>query len=217
MTAALMVFLAALAVLAALATDAEAQKWEFSAFGGYRWGGKLNDGRFSDDLVSVSDLRFDSGPTGAVTAGYNLTSRFEIEALYDRQRTSFKFVNDRLGADQTLGNGSLDYLMAGFSVNLLPPEYKLMPYFTFYLGAMHLVPDESSLESSWFSAVGYALGVTYYFTEHVGVMAVHHGTSVVITKGESLLCDSKNERCIVLPSDIWMWQLGLSAGVVFTL
>ena len=205
-----------LALLCVLVADADAQKWEFSAFGGYRWGGELSDGSYNDDLLSTRDLQFENGPSWGLTAGYNITPRFEIELLYDRQYTSFKFVNERLGVDESLGEGRVDYLMAGLSINLLPPDYKLMPYFAFYLGATHILPHDTNLESNWFSAAGYALGVTYFFTEHVGAMVENRGTSTIITDSASLFCDHENERCIVLPRDTWMWQIGLSAGVVFT-
>jgi len=202
-----------LLLLSVLAARAEAQKWEFAAFGGYRWGGELSDGSNNDDLVNVSDLQFESGPCWGLTAGYKITDRFEVEVLYDRQHTSFKFVNERLGADSTLGDGYVDYLMAGLSVDLLPPDYKLMPYFTFYLGATHIVADDA--DSNWFSAVGYALGATYFFTEHVGAMIENRGTSTIVTDNASILCSKDDpDNCIVLPADTWMWQIGLSAGVV---
>ena len=148
-----------------------------------------------------------------MTAGYKITDRFEVEVLYDRQHTSFKFVNERLGTDSTLGDGNVDYLMAGLSVDLLPPDYKLMPYFTFYLGATHIVADNA--DSNWFSAVGYALGATYYFSEHLGAMIENRGTSTIVTDSASILCSKDDpDNCIVLPTDTWMWQVGLSAGVV---
>lgn len=201
------------ALVVVKAGDAGAQTWEFTAFGGYRWGGELSDGSYSEDLVNVSDLKFDDGPCWGVTAGYHLNPRFEIEVLYDRQHTSFKFVNERLAADTTLGDGKLDYLMAGLSINLLPPEYKLMPYFTFYVGATHIVPDDA--ESNWFTSLGYALGVTYYFSDHLGAMLENRGTSTVVTGNSSLICsESDPNDCIVLPKDTWMWQVGLAVGVV---
>jgi opacity protein-like surface antigen len=202
-----------LALLALLATDADAQKWEFTAFGGYRWGGELSDGSTSDGTVNVSDLQFEDGPCWGLTAGYNINPRFEVELLFDRQHTSFKFMNERLGADSTLGDGKLEYLMGGISINLLDPEYKLMPYFTFYLGAAHLVPDGA--ESNWFSALGYSLGVTYFFTENFGALIENRGTSTIVTDSSTLFCSEDNpDDCIVLPSDTWMWQVGLSVGVV---
>jgi hypothetical protein len=197
------------------AVDAQPQKWELSAFGGYRWGGKLSDGSYSDDPVNLSNLQFENGPCWGVTAGYNINPRFEVELLFDRQHSSFKFVNDRLGADETIADGKVDYFMAGLSINLLPPDYKLMPYFTFYLGATHLVPNDSGLNSDWFAAAGYSLGVNYFFTERLGVLVENRGTSTIITSSASLLCDKDvPDRCIVLPRDTWMWQIGLAVGVV---
>jgi hypothetical protein len=197
-----------------VAFDAEAQKWEFGAFGGYRWGGQLSDGSWDDGTVNVGDLQFEDGPCWGVTAGYNINPRFEVELMYDRQHTSFKFVNERLAADETIGDGKLDYVMGGLSINLLDPDYKLMPYFAFYLGAAHIVPD-SNRDSDWFAAVGYALGVTYFFTDHVGAMVENRGTSTILTSSASLLCSEEDpDQCIVIPEDTWMWQIGLAAGVV---
>lgn len=202
-----------LVVLSVLAADAEAQKWEFSAFGGYRWGGELSDGSFENDKGT---LQFENGPAWGLTAGYNITPRFEIELLYDRQHTSLKFEFERVGADETLGDGKVDYLMAGLSINLLPPDYKLMPYFAFYLGATRVVADDSSSDSNWFSAAGYALGATYFFTEHLGAMVENRGTSSILTDQATLVCGDVTDQCVVIPKDTWMWQIGLSVGVVIT-
>ena len=200
-----------MALLFVLVADAGAQKWEFSAFGGYRWGGELGDGSYEN---FEGTLHFENGPCWGLTAGYNINPRFEIELLYDRQHTSFKFEYERVGADTTLGDGKVDYLMAGLSINLLPEDYKLMPYFTFYLGATHVIPDSGS-DSSWFSAAGYALGVKYFFTEHLGAMVENRGTSSILTDSATLVC-SDTDRCVTLPADTWMWQIGLSLGVVVT-
>jgi opacity protein-like surface antigen len=202
-----------MALLLVMAADAGAQKWEFSAFGGYRWGGELGDGSYSN---SEGTLQFENGPCWGLTAGYNINPRFEIELLYDRQHTSFKFKNERVGADTTLGDGKVDYIMAGLSINLLPEDYKLMPYFAFYLGATRIVPDNSSSDSSWFTAAGYALGVTYFFTEHIGAMVENRGTSTILTDGATLLCGDETDQCFTLPADTWMWQIGLALGVVVT-
>jgi opacity protein-like surface antigen len=202
-----------LVILATLATDVSAQKWELTAFGGYRWGGELNDGSYTDNTVNVRDLQFEDGPCWGFKAGYNINPRFEAEIMYDRQHTSFKFVNESLGADTTLGDGKLDYVMGGVSINLLDPEYKLMPYFTFYAGGAHLVPDDA--DSKWFWALGYALGASYFFTENLGAMIENRGTSTVVTGNSTLFCSQDDpDNCIVLPRDTWMWQIGLSLGVV---
>jgi len=201
-----------LALLTVLVPEAGAQKWEFSAFGGYRGGGELSDGSYETDKGT---LKFDDGGCWGLKAGYHLNPRFEVELLYDRQHTAFRFEYERVGADETLGEGKVDSLMAGLSVNLLPPDYKLMPYFTFYLGATRIVPSESGLDSSWYSAAGYALGVTYLFTEHLGALVENRGTSTILTDGATLLCGAEPDQCITLPQDTWMWQIGLAAGVVF--
>ncbi len=207
-----------LAMVSLVAVDANAGKWELEAFGGYRWGGDLSDGSFADDPdnpVNVSDLQFTSGPSWGLSAGYNINPRFEIKLKYDRQHTSLKFVNTRLGADETLGDAKLDYLMAGVAINLVDEDFKLKPYFAFYLGATYLTPDALERDSSWYSALGYALGVKYFFNEHFGVMVENTGESTILTDGATLFC-SDDDRCVTIPRDTWMWQIGLSAGVVFT-
>ena len=89
-----------------------------------------------------------------------------------------------------------------------------MPFFGFYLGATRIVPDDDSRESEWFSSLSYAVGVRYYFREWLGVLVQNRGTSSIITDSESLLCDD-DDRCIRIPKDTWMWQIDVSAGVIF--
>ena len=202
-----------LALVLILAGDARAQKLQLTAFGGYRWGANLTDGNY-ESLVGT--LRFDNGPCWGFTAGYIINPRFEIELLYDRQHTSFEFQYEKVGADTTLGNGKLDYVMAGISFNLMPEDYKLMPYFTFYLGGTHIVPNNSNTDSSWYTAVGYALGVKYFFTERWGVLAVNRGASTILTSSTTLLCGSDPDQCITLPADTWLWQFELALGAVVT-
>jgi len=207
-----------LTIVSLVAADANAGKWDLEAFGGYRWGGDLSDGSYADDPdnpVNVSDLHFTSGPSWGFSAGYNINPRFEIKLKFDRQHTTFQFTNDRLGADETLGDTKLDYLMAGLAITLVDEDFKLKPYFAFYLGATHLTPDDSSRDSSWYSALGYALGVRYFFTEYFGVMVENTGESTILTDGATLFC-TDDGQCVTIPKDTWMWQIGLSAGVVFT-
>jgi opacity protein-like surface antigen len=201
-----------LALLQVSAADAGAQKWELSAFGGYRWGGELSDGSYES---STGTLNFEDGACWGLTAGYNINPRFEIELLYDRQHTSLRFEYERVGADTTFGDGKVDYIMAGLSVNLLEEDYKLMPYFSLYLGATRIVPDDSSSDSSWYTAAGYALGVTYFFTENLGAMVENRGTSTILTSQSTLVCTDTDD-CVTIPADTWMWQIGLSLGVVVT-
>ena len=202
-----------LILLTVLAPQAGAQKWEFSAFGGYRWGGELSDGSYGDD---TGTLKVDDGGCWGLTAGYHLNPRFEVEVLYDRQHTAFRFEYERAGADETLGEGKVDYLMAGLSVNLLPPDYKLMPYFTLYLGATHVVPNDPGLDSSWYSAAGYALGVTYLFTDHVGALVENRGTSTIVTDSATLLCGTEPDQCITPQGHLDVAsRVGVGSGIRF--
>ena len=81
-------------LIVGIAADASAQRWEITPFGGYRWGGTLDDGWATDDPQRTIDLVFDSGPNYGLILGFFVKPKYEIEVFVDRQHTTLKAVND---------------------------------------------------------------------------------------------------------------------------
>lgn len=197
--------------------EVRAQKFEVTPFFGYRWGGELSDGSYSNYGPYVVSLDFASGPSYGVIAGYYIKPRYQIEVFWDRQETTLKVVNKTLDTSEDLADGKIDYIHAGLLMMLLPDDYKLKPFFSFSLGATQIIPSDSSIDSEWFSSVGFALGAKYYFSEHVGVRVSTRGVSTVVTDGDQYFCDEdevNGQGCFVLPKDTWMWQIDLTLGVI---
>jgi hypothetical protein len=194
--------------------DAYAQRFEVTPNFGYRWGGKLSDGGYTEVGPYVVSLDFDSGPFYGLIAGYAIKPKLLIEGYWNRQHTALSVVNETLDESLSLGDGKIDYLQAGVSVLFFEPDIRLQPFFSFYLGATHIAPEEGGREGQWFSSVGYAIGVKYFFTDRIGARLQNSGMSTIVTDSESLFCAEGGEPCFTLPKDTWMWQIDLSLGLI---
>jgi hypothetical protein len=201
-------------------SEVRAQKFEVTPFGGYRWGGKLSDGSYSTVGPYVVSLNFANGGSYGLIVGYYVKPRYQIEVFWDRQHTTLELVNETLDSSEDLANGKVDYLQAGLLMLLFPEDYKLQPFFSFSVGATHIGPDISNVDSHWFSSVGYAIGVKYYFSERFGVRVSSRGMSSIVTNSDKYFCDLDSidsPGCFILPKDTWMWQFDVTAGVIVAL
>lgn len=210
----IMFFWPVLAVLCV--TDTAAQNWEITPFFGYRWGGKLDDGRYYEDrVVSSEDLQFESGMDYGLTVGYFVKPQIQIQAFWDRQHSSFKIINDRLGVDTTITDAKVDYYQIGVMMLPLDPEIRLQLFFAFSVGATYIIPRNSDVESEWFSSLGFTLGVRYFFTDDIAGLVQTRGMSTVMTENDHLFCDDVTNECYGLPANTYMGQINVSVGAVF--
>ena len=191
-----------------------AQKWEVSPFFGYRWGGELSDGTYGDPDTFDETLQFDAGPNYGLIVGYFVQPKIQVRAFWDRQNTSLDVIFEQLDKEEKLGDATIDYLHLGVLMLFLEPDIRLQPFFAFSLGGTYISPAGSSIDSSWFTSAGYAVGVRYFFTDNVGGFVQNRGTSSVITDGEKRFCNDETDKCYTLPEDTWMFQIDISAGLI---
>jgi hypothetical protein len=208
------VLLVSMLLVALSAADAGAQRWEITPFGGYRWGGTLDDGiRPTEPTVTV-DLVFDNGPNYGLIAGFFVRPNIQIEAYFDRQHSALKLVNDTYGVDEKIFDGKIDYYHLGVLMLLMSPDDPFQPFFSFSGGRTQITPDNNSNSEGFWSA-GLALGVRYFLTDHIGIRGQSRMMSTVITEDAQYFCNDETGECFELPADTWMTQIDLSFGVMF--
>lgn len=197
------------------AVTVKAQKWEVSPFFGYRWGGELSDGSYGEPDAFDETLKFSAGPSYGLVVGYFVQPRIQVRAFWDRQHTSLDLLFEQLGEERRLGDGTIDYLHLGVMMLILEPDIRLQPFFAVSIGGTYIDPQGSAVDSGWYSSAGYALGVRYFFTDNFAGFVQNRGTSSVITDSEQHFCGEEADTCFTLPKDTWMYQIDISAGLVF--
>ena len=209
------VLLISIVLLAGMAANAGAQRLEITPFGGYRWGGTLDDGIRPVEPTNTIDLVFDNGPNFGLIAGFFVKPNIQIEAFFDRQHSALRAVNDTYNLDKKAFDARIDYYHLGVLMLLMSPDDPLQPFFSFSLGWTQIRPGDSETNSEGFYSVGLALGVRYFFTDHIGIRGQSRMMSTVITDTKQYFCNDETGECFELPEDTWMTQIDLSFGVIF--
>ncbi len=207
------VLVISIVLLTAIATDAGAQRWEITPFGGYRWGGTLDDGIQPVEPTVTIDLTFDNAPNYGLILGFFVKPNIEIEAFVDQQQTTLKAVRSVDNQEETLFDATITYYQLGLLMLLMSPDDPLQPFFSFSLGRAQIAPTDNS-KSEGFNAIGLALGVRYFFTDHIGIRGQSRMMSTVITDDKQYFCNDDTGNCVELPANTWMTQIDLSFGVI---
>lgn len=125
--------------------ETRAAEWSFSPFiGGY---------------IFEADEALKTKPVYGVRLGYNLTSRFGLEAAFDYLRTESKVAPVDV-------DGYLYHLDGLFH---LMTESRFVPYLAAGLGAISLDPDPGKTDSDFF--LNYGLGAKFAFSRAIGLRA----------------------------------------------
>jgi opacity protein-like surface antigen len=185
---------------------------EITPFAGYLWGGRFAEGTTAIFPFTVhQEDHFTFG--GSV--GYNITSLFEVEALYQRTETNFVTGSDSGplfggGNRQRVGGLNIDYWMGYATFNF--GHGRVVPYFTIGMGAAHLDPDvpgsDATSDTRYTASAGG--GVKVFFTPHFGMRfdGKYFGT----------LLDSDHhhdhDHCCSNGSD-WLSNGGVTGGLTF--
>jgi hypothetical protein len=201
------------------ASDLWAYKFEITPFVGYRWGGRMDDGGYDVDNTFEESLEFTSGVNYGLIFDYFVKPQIGIEGFWDRENTELKLVNNGLGTERSLSEATIDYFHVGVIMLPMPPDIRLQALFCFTVGATAIIPDDSSLETEWFTSAAIALGVRYFVTDRIGIRAQTRMVSSVITDSDHLFCKeggpaTDENRCFVLPKDTWLGQIDFSVGFI---
>lgn len=144
---------------------------EIEPFAGYLWGGRFARG--SNALFPFS-VHVEDHFTYGGRVGYNVTSLFEIEGLFERTETNFVTGSTSgpvfgSGNRQRLGGLDIDYWMGYATFNF--GHRRVVPYVSFGAGAARLdpnVPGSTASSDTRFTSSA-ATGVKVFFTPHFGM------------------------------------------------
>src|SRR5262245_27113265 len=135
---------------------------EISPFIGYTFGGGFD---VTDVELAVIDL--DSGVSFGASAGYVFKERFQVEFMWNRQKTELVGKLLELDEEIPLADANLDQYHANFLYHFGQPGKPLRPFVLAGVGASRLDPG-GNFEG--FTKVSYGVGgdVKYFFSEKFG-------------------------------------------------
>jgi opacity protein-like surface antigen len=162
------VFLVALGCFAAMASaQVRDGTMEVEPFYGYLWGGQFARGTTQafSTRVDVADHA-----TYGVRLGYNVTSKFELEAQASRTDTHFVgHGEDIFGSSPELGTLRVDYLLGYLTFNF--GHSRAVPYVTLGGGVARLDPSipDVATSSTTRGTGSLGAGLKYFVNPHFGL------------------------------------------------
>ncbi len=208
--------LAAAALLASGALFAQVREGtvEIEPFAGYLWGGSFPPG---SNAIFPFEVDVDDDLTYGGRIGYNVTSLFEIEAMFQRTDTNFVTGSGSgpvFGGDdeEVLGGLDIDYWMGYATFNF--GHGRAVPYVTFGAGVAVLDPDvpdvDASSDTRFTASIGG--GVKIFFTPHFGMKfdGRYFGTLL----NDRNFCDEFDGCCCGGDTN-WLSNGSATGGLVF--
>jgi opacity protein-like surface antigen len=183
---------------------------EIEPFAGYLWGGQFDRGTTAIFPFTVDT---EDHVTYGGRVGYNITSLFEVEGLYERTETHFVTCCNSGpvfggGNDQRLGKLDIDYFLGYGTFNF--GHGRAVPYVSFGMGAAHLNPDVPGVnaESDTRYTVSAGTGVKVFFTPHFGMRFDGRYFGTLLNN------DHNHDHCCSNGSD-WLSNGTATGGLLF--
>jgi hypothetical protein len=190
--------------------------YELSILGGYGFGGGLE---LEDAASGVrSKLDFDAGPmVGAMLAVRLRKDEGQlITVSYMREFTSASFKSSRpliAGLNPTT-DVDIGYIQAGGEVDGKLGRFR--PFLGMTIGATHISPRASGLDTSWFFSGGLTVGAKFPIGDHFGLRAHGGFMGTLINKQGAVLCSSSRGGCAISVDSITgLLQGNFMGGVYF--
>jgi len=203
------------------AADARAYRYEVTAFGGYRWGGKVQGGNYDTSSPGYYgyDLKIDNGPNFGLIVDWNtLTPQLQFEVFWEHQITDLRINDNVTGEQRALFDVNVDYWHAGilyaFSEVYADPEGRppVTPFLGITLGATRFGPQTDRYESLWRFSAGFMGGIKTYINERFGVRFQSRLMTTYFQGGSGAFCDNTGVCFTVVDASL-MNQIDLTAGV----
>ncbi len=179
--------LAALAAIAFLAViyplQANAGNFEVTPFGGYTWGGQFTDS------VTGTALKVDETANYGIMADFKQDEQSQIELYISRQNTQLK-TNSGLFTGNPLFDLDIEYYHIGGTYNPNPDPGKTRPFVVGTLGATHMVPKGSGLNSLTKFSLSLGGGVKLFVTDRVGLRLEGRWFGTLFDGSGSAFCSS---------------------------
>lgn len=198
----LTIVIAGCLVAVAIAATAQAQTFEITPFGGWRFGGGFAD------LETGGDVSLDDEVSFGVILGipWNQEHRSRLELVWSRQPTSVilaGFENSEFDLD-------VDYLHLGGMVPFATAKKKLDTLLSAGVGATFFWPGLSGAGTEVRFSASFGVGLLYHVSDRVGIRLEARGFYTFTETGGAIFCSG---GCVVAFSGSGFGQGELTAGL----
>lgn len=182
------------------------RRFEIVPMFGFRAGGTFEDSTTGDSL------RIDESIAYGLALNMDYDSQSQLQLIWSRQPTEIK--------TPSASEPSLDLIIDYYhfsSTYSWSKEAAYRPYVLLSIGATYMQPDRSGLDDELFFSMGAALGLKYYFTDHIGLMIEGRGFGTYLGGSSSIFCSSGSDggRCGVRVDGDALFQFNGFGGLVF--
>jgi hypothetical protein len=201
------VLTSALIMLAVVPCAIADEKFEFTPFIGYRFGGdfdNINDPNSQFRAVDVGD----SEAYGLIF-DINMGENAQIELSWARQDTTLTG-KQYSGPNVELGDTTIDYWHIGGNLLFGDSLDDARGFLAFSLGGTHFSPQNFSGETDF--SFGFGGGVKFYFSDLIGIRLQGKLLSTYINSSTSWWC---SYGCWTVSTGNYLVQAEIDAGLIF--
>jgi opacity protein-like surface antigen len=192
-------------------TSAFSQNFEVTGYAG----GQLNGGL---DLSTslFRRIEVENSTNYGVSAGYLLGEHYGVEFQWNHSKADTLAQPAGGGSDIKVFALNQDQYMGNFLFHLTEREAKLRPFAFFGLGASHLSPDRSGVDSTTRFAFSLGGGAKYNISKHFGVRGqIKWSPTYITTTDGGYWCDPFWGGCWVVGNDHYLHEFDITGGITF--
>jgi hypothetical protein len=204
------VALSALIVLFLL-TSAFSQNVELTGYVGGQFNGGLD---LSTSLFRRIEV--ENSTNYGLSAGYLVGEHYGVEFQWNHSKADTFAQPAGGGSDIKVFALNQDQYMGNFLFHFTDREAKLRPFAFFGLGASHLSPDRSGVDSTTRFAFSLGGGAKYNIGKHFGLRGQAKWSPTYITTTDGgYWCDPFWGGCWVVGNDHYLHEFDVSGGITF--
>jgi len=198
-----------LASLACGPVRADAPRFEFTPFIGYRMGGDFDASSTSTDTSSSADL--DPDLSYGIDLGLYRDAHSFYEALYSRQEAGVDS-NDPALANVKV---NVEYFQVGGTAFFETESEHTVPFVSLTIGATHLSPQQGAYDDETKFSGSFAGGVRVPFNDRVAATLGLRGYLTVVDSNSDIFCvsGSNGATCLLKSSGSTFFQGEAQVGL----
>ncbi len=177
--------------------------FEVTPFAGYTWGGQFSDS------VTGTPLKVDETSNYGFMVDFKTDELSQIELYISRQKTKLK-TDSGLFSGNPLFDLDIEYYHLGGTYS--PNPGKIRPFVVGTLGATHMVPKGTGLDSLTKFSLGLGGGVKMFATDHIGLRLEGRWFGTLFDGSGSAFCSSG--ACAIQVQGSLFSQFVMNAGLI---
>ena len=194
-----------------LLTSAFSQNVELTGYVGGQFNGGLD---LSTSLFRRIEV--ENSTNYGLSAGYLVGEHYGVEFQWNHSKADTFAQPAGGGSDIKVFALNQDQYMGNFLFHFTDREAKLRPFAFFGLGASHLSPDRSGVDSTTRFAFSLGGGAKYNIGKHFGLRGQAKWSPTYITTTDGgYWCDPFWGGCWVVGNDHYLHEFDVSGGITF--